>query len=119
MTVLTRDEIVKQRELQTELVPVPEWGGEVIVRALSGRERDAFEAAIVEQKGRKAIVNTQNIRARLVATAVVDEHGQPIFYPSDVDLLGEQSAAALDRVFSVARRLSGMSEDDVEELAKN
>jgi hypothetical protein len=34
-------------------------------------------------------------------------------------LLGEKSAAALQRVFEVGQRLSGLSDDDVEELAKN
>ena len=44
---------------------------------------------------------------------------RPLFYPSDVERLGETSAAALERVFSVGRRLAGMSDQDVEELAKN
>jgi hypothetical protein len=34
----------------------------------------------------------------------------------DVAALGERSAAALERVFDAARRLSGLSERDVEAL---
>jgi len=40
-----------------------------------------------------------------------------VLFRSDVKALGEKSAAALERVFDVARKLSGLSEDDVEELA--
>jgi hypothetical protein len=36
-----------------------------------------------------------------------------------VALLGEKSAAALQRVFEVGQRLSGLSDGDVEELAGN
>lgn len=120
MAVLTRDQIMQADDLRTELIAVPEWGGEVIVKALTGRERDAFEASIAgERQGKRVKLDLENIRARFVAACVVDEAGQPLFYPSDVALLGEKSAAALQRVFEVGQRLSGLSDGDVEELAGN
>lgn len=120
MAILTRDQIMAADDLQTESVAVPEWGGEVIVKGLTGRERDAFEAALVAgRQGKRARLNLDNIRARFVAACVVDERGQALFYPSDVELLGEKSAAALQRVFEVGQRLSGLSDEDVEELAGN
>lgn len=120
MAVLTRDQIMAAQDLATERVAVPEWGGEVLVKALTGRERDAFEASLTgDRVGRKVKIDLENIRARFVAACVVDERGQPLFYPSDVELLGEKSAAALQRVFNVGQRLSGLSDSDVEELAGN
>ena len=107
------------RRPAAELVEVPEWGGAVYVRALTGAERDQFEASIVEQRGRDVRMNMRNIRAKLVALTVVDEDGQRIFTDDDVAALGGKSAAALDRLFAVAQRLSGLSMEDVEELAKN
>ncbi len=64
-------------------------------------------------------MNLQNIRAKLVALTVVDEQGNRIFKDEDVKWLGNKSAAALDRIFEVAQRLSGLRDEDVEELAKN
>lgn len=121
MPNLTRDQIIAQmsKPLRTEDVEVPEWGGTVTVRELTGRERDAFEGSIVEQKGKKSVVNLDNMRAKFVAACAVDEQGQLIFFPSDVERLGDLSAAALNRVFDVGRRLSGLTDDDVEELVKN
>lgn len=119
MAVLTRDEILTANDKRSERVDVPEWGGEVIVRSLSGTERDAFEASITERRGRRVDVNLENLRARLVALCVVDEAGQTLFYPSDVALLGEKSASALQRVFNTAQRINGFSDQDVEELTKN
>ena len=106
-------------DIQTERVDVPEWGGSVLVRGLTGTERDEFEAGIVGEKKSEKRFNYRNFRARLVVLAMVDEEGNQLFGPADVRQLGERSALALDRVFDVAQRLSGISEDDVEELTKN
>ncbi len=51
--------------------------------------------------------------------AICDEEGKPLFTRSDVEKLGQKSAAVLDRLFTVAQRLSGVAEKDVEELANS
>ena len=117
--LLTRDEILKAQDLPTERVAVPEWGGELLVRGLTGAERDAFEQSIVETRGKNTRMNLRNIRAKLVALCCVDEQGNRLFSDEDAELLGRKSAAALNRVFEVAQRLSGLRPEDVEELAGN
>lgn len=102
-----------------EDVPVPEWGGVARVKALSGAERDRYEASLATQRGKKMQMDMTNARARLVAIAVIDEAGQPLFSPRDAEALGEKSAAALDRVFDAAMRLAGMKATDLEELTGN
>jgi len=119
MELLTRDQILNAQDLDSEDVAVPEWGGTVRVRALSGAERDNFEASITERKGRKTRMNLANLRARLVQLCVVDQKGKSLFRRTDIDALGKKSAAALDRVFDVCRRLSGMTEEDIEEMTEN
>lgn len=119
MSVLSRDDILNASDRPTRNVEVPEWGGTVIVRGLSGAERDAYEASmVVTSPGGKVRTNMRNIRARLVAMACVDSDGARLFTDSDVDALGDKSAAAMERVFDVARTLSGLTDDDVEELAE-
>jgi hypothetical protein len=117
--LLTKDAILSANDLVTEDVEVPEWGGTVRVRAISGAERDAFEQAIVTRKGKNVTTNLANIRAKMVALCVVDENGQRLFGDKDVLLLGTKSAAALDRVFTVAQQLAGLTDKDVDELAEN
>jgi hypothetical protein len=119
MTLLSRDAVLGADDRKTEDVPVPEWNGTVRVRALSGTERDAYEAGIVQLRGDGSkVVNLKNLRGRLVSLSCVDEDGARIFTDEDAIALGDKSAAALERVFDVARRLSGLSEDDVKELAE-
>ena len=117
--LLTRDMILKASSLRTEEVEVPEWGGTVLVRELNGRQRDEWEASLAVQRGKQMVPDVANMRAKLVARTVVGEDGEPVFTQQDVNALGELSAAALDRVFEVASRLSGLSEADLEAAAGN
>lgn len=117
--LLTKAQILGAADVLVEDVEVAEWGGVVRVRGLSGSERDAFEADSILRKGRDVRMNMKNLRARLVAMTVVDEAGERLFGFGDVEALGGKSARALDRVFGVAMRLSGLRDEDVEELAKN
>jgi len=119
MGYLTREEILRADDIVREVVEVPEWDGSVLVQGLTGAERDAFESTVVELRGRKTHINMENARAKLCALAMVDEDGQRVFRDSDVKELGQKSGAALQRVFRVAQRLSGLSDDDIEELIKN
>lgn len=116
MAILSRDEILNAQDLKTEEIQVPEWFGSVLVRALTGSERDQFEQAILIRKGKDTTVNLRNARAKLVVMSVVDAAGKRLFSDADVAILGRKSAIALQRVFEAATRLSGISEEDLEEL---
>lgn len=115
---LGHDDILKATALKTEDVPVPEWGGSVLVRELRGRERDEWEASLAVMRGKQMVPDVGNMRAKLAARVIVDEDLEPVFTQADVNALGELSAAALDRVFEVASRLSGLQPDAVEEMGK-
>lgn len=117
--LLGREDILNAPDIETVTVKVPEWGGAVLVRGLTGEERDIYEQSLIRVRGKKRDVDMRNARARLVAMCVVDENGDRIFSDEDVAALGKKSSAALDRVFDVAQRLSGLREEDMEELAGN
>lgn len=115
---LTRDAILAVKDIQLEEVAVPEWGGSVWVKGMTGAERDKFEASIIEFRGKSQKINFTNMRARLASLTVCDAEGARLFTEQDVHALGEKSAGALQHIFAVAQRLSGLSPDDVEELTK-
>lgn len=117
--MLSADDILGAKDIQTEEVFVPEWNGVVLVRGMSGVERDAFEDSLVKQRGKRVERNMENFRARLLQKCLVDEQGSPLFKKEQIPMLGRKSSAALDRCVTVAQRLSGISDEDVEELTKN
>jgi hypothetical protein len=117
--MLDRDAILAAEDKPNEILEVPEWGGSVRIRTMSGEERDAFEEAMIQGRGRNRRVNLHNIRANLTAQVLVDEEGARLFTQADIVLLGQKSARALDRIYDAASRLNGLSEKDVEDLAGN
>jgi hypothetical protein len=119
LPMLTRDQILESNDIQEEIVEVPEWGGTVTVRGMTGDERDKFESTVMHGKGKNIQLNWRSIRAKLVANTVVNGDGGRMFSDQDVTKLGKKSARALDRVFDVSQRLSGITKEDVEDLAKN
>jgi len=109
-------QILSKEDQTFDVVDVPEWGGKVRIRGMSGEERDAFEASVVGSNGK---MNTQNIRAKLVMLTVVNTKGERVFTKEQIVELGKKSAAALNRVYTASAKLSAISGKDVEELEKN
>ena len=118
MPVLGREAILQADDIVTEPVDVPEWGGTVLVKGMTGKQRDVFEKSMLTEAGKSRKINLENIRAKLCAATVVDKDGKELFTPDDVKALSEKSASALQRVYDVGARLCGLSNDDVEELAE-
>ena len=117
MSFLTKDQILEADDMSTQTVAVPEWGGDVLVGTLTGKQRDKFETEFASaSKGERGM---DNIRAKLCALSLRDEDGNSIFTLKDVNELGTKSAAALDRVFTAALSLNGFTQSDVDELAGN
>jgi hypothetical protein len=115
---LTRDEILAIKDIKIEEVPVPQWGGKIFVKGMTGAERDKFESSIMEYRGNSQRANLVNVRARMASLTICDENGSRLFSETDVLALGEKSAGVLQQIFEVAQRLSGMTKEDVKDLTK-
>jgi len=124
MAYLTREQILNTAgKLQREEVPVPEWGGSVLVRELTAEERDAYEASIFQAREVNNKIKVEwsrdNTKAKLACRCIISEAGESLFSQEDVDALGRLSATALNRVVDVIQRLSAMTSKDIEELEGN
>jgi hypothetical protein len=111
--MLTREQILAAEDSTVEIVNVPEWGGDVGVKTLTGFEKDSWEA---ERQLKDGVFNLENIRASLVAITACDAEGNRLFSLADVVDLGTKSVRALDRVFQAAKKLNGVSDEELDEL---
>lgn len=115
--MLTAEKILKADDLnELEKLEVPEWGGSLYVKIMSGVERDRWElmaAKAIEKPG------TANIRASLCAMTICNEKGKRLFGDNQIAALGAKSATVLDRIYAISKKLNKLSEDDIEELEKN
>lgn len=112
--------ILAAKDRVIEKVEVPEWEATVNIAAITGNERDEFEAWCVRGQESKAPDRARGTRAKLVAMALVDDDGSRVFGDDEIDLLGAKSAQVIDRLFDVALRVSGLpGAKAVEEAKKN
>jgi len=92
----------------------------VWVQGMSGTQRDAWERSLLVGRGKRRDVNTENVRARLAVRCLVDQpNGQRLFTDAEAEILGQLPAAVLNPIFEKAQRLSGVSDEDIDDLKKS
>ena len=117
--VLSRKDILEVNDLTTRIVPIPEWKGDVIIKMMTGTERDQFEDSLFEGRGKDRKSNYKNLRAKLLSMCLVGEDGKRLFSDKDIESLGGKSAKALDRLYTIATELNGIGAKEEEALTKN
>lgn len=94
---------------------VPEWGGvKVYIKQLTVGERDSFEVEAIQSKGSGLM---SDIRSKFLVRVLCDETGQPV--ASDYKELRTLSSKPCERLFELAQKHNKLTDDDVEDLAKN
>ena len=116
---LSRDDILTAKDIQTEVVSVPEWKGKVRVRGLNAAQRDKYQISLLREPGKSIKLALDNATSKLVSLCVVDGKGKRLFSQADIVKLSKKSGAALNRIYTIAQRLSGLGEDDIRELIEN
>ena len=118
-----KEDILKVDDLPREKFHVEQWNIDVWIRSLTSAERDDYEQSLITQSGRgrnmTMTANLANAKAKLVAKTLVDKEGKRVFLDGEAIKLGQKSSKAITKLYEIAQRLSGLTDDDVEELVKN
>lgn len=123
MQSLTRQDLPTRVSLPSEQVHVPLLGGYLRVQGMTLKQRAAFESSLQKPRSRSQRragdieIDVSELRQRLVAWCVVDDEGQRLFTDADIPALGDYPSAALEPIVEAAQRLSGIGENDIEEIA--
>lgn len=122
MDVLTREQILeaaRNAKIERARLTVPELGGDIYVRGMSGKERDKFEEGLRIRKGKRSgQTDLRNFRATFAVKVVVNEQGERLLNdsPEDVELFGKLPAGVLDRIIAKCTELSGKAEEEIDDL---
>ncbi|MFZ1396706.1 MAG: hypothetical protein WAS33_07410 [Candidatus Promineifilaceae bacterium] len=124
MTLLNFDDILAKQDKEFEDVEVPEWGGTVRIAAMSGTDRDRWELSMMQADDKSEHGFRMNFdaysRVRLVALCLVDDDFQRVFVTDkQVEALGQKSGAVMDRLYGIAQRVNGITDEDIDDLEKN
>ncbi len=115
---LSAENVFSADDMKIEPVDVPEWGGRIYVRRLTGRERDEFEQLMNDRRAGK-ILKVRGVISRIVALASCRADGSQLFTSKDAESrLDEKACAPLMRVFDAALKISGMRDDDIQNLTE-
>lgn len=114
---LTPDDIFGTSDLKIETCDVPEWGGAVCLREMSGTDREAWEREAFGDKGDRPVTNTH--RATLLAYCLCDSTGARLFVNSQIGKLSAKSSKVLIRLYAQAAAINGLSKEAKEKAAKN
>lgn len=113
---LNKDQILTATDLASKTVPVPEWGGEVIVQGMTAQQRDKM-LTMLDATG--AVVPDSEMKAFICAQCIVGDDGQRLFTDEDIKSLQLKNPKVLDRIAQEALNVSGMSAGAVDDAVKN
>jgi hypothetical protein len=117
MKLLNKDTFFAAEDLKHEDVEVPQLGGAVRIRVMTGSARDAFNEYIQSFGDEKRPASA--INAALLVQTCIDESGAPMFAMDEIDMLRDKSAAALDVLALAAMRINGLGVTAADDAAKN
>lgn len=115
MSILSKEQLLNApADLVYETVPVPEWGGDVILRSLTGADRMRIHAFLQEHP------NVDPVSVNL-AVAMVDESHTAILplERKSVEFLMNRSALVTERLYGRLRNLSPQGPQGVESEKKD
>lgn len=112
-----RDRILAADDIPSEMVTVPEWGLDVLVKGMTGADRASLLERAVNPDG--AVSFSRFYPEVVIATAHDPATDARLFDEADRDLLMQKSGAALDRVAQAGLRLSGMTDESAKAAGKD
>lgn len=114
MARLSREQILNAKDIKEKEIKVPEWGGEVLIKTLSAKERSLMMSEIFDLRT-GAPKNPETYYQIAIYYGCVD----PKFERTDIEVLGNKSGVALERVGQAILRLAGLDPSTIDEISKN
>lgn len=93
--------------------------GVVVVRGMTGTQRDEFEVESERRRKAKPFALPVLFRARLLQACCFTEAGAPLIPKDKVAAVGDLPAGPLEPLVNAALHLSGLAAGDVEAAEKN
>ena len=107
-----------ESKLETSEVMVPEWGGKILIRELTAKERMTMTKKMTSN-GKVDFAKLDIFAPFLLVHGIVDADGQNIVSNKDAEALTRKSSKIVDRIAKAVAALSGMSNEAAGEKLGN
>ncbi len=104
--VLSADDIFAVADVHVEEVEIPEWGGSVFVRSMTGEEASKFSEMVAKDK-------TDAMTKAIVLVTVKEDGISPLFTEDAVSRLRKKSLSALMKLQNRIIKMNGLRDEDV------
>jgi hypothetical protein len=109
MTVLSRDKLLKVKaEVPTEKISVPELGGEVIIRGMTGKEQTIFNRSVVKKGGDRNEVDDELFASKLIVQCLTDEKGERLLKEDEFAIVQGWPASVFQKLAQASLRVNGL-----------
>lgn len=116
---LTFKEILTAGAVPRETLHVPQLNGKVIIRGMSSAERDEMDMENAIHQQEHGYIDFKKWRARVVSKCLVDENDNLLVKnQADIDALAGVRGDAVEKMYELAAKLSGISKDDENAVKK-
>jgi hypothetical protein len=110
---LSRKEILGLNDAKIVKVAVPEWNGDVYIKALSGEERAVYADKLNQLK------RDVDKLSLILVTTLCDEAGKALFSHEDIPELNKRSSMVIDRLANESFKVNGLGVEAEEAAEKN
>jgi hypothetical protein len=115
---LTIEQILEAKEDKVAEVPVPEWGGTVFVRQLSGLESVNLAGSLRNIEGDETAIARERLVGALAAY-LCDANGASLATMDQARVIAGKSALAVNRIVMAGHKLNALDEQAIDTSAKN
>lgn len=110
-------EFLSVNDIKIEKVFIKSLQKYVYLKELTGQKKDEYDNWLANADKKTRILH---ISARLVSLILVNENGDFLFNNENMhELSGKVSAAALDEIIAAGRKMNDISNETIENEAKN
>ena len=112
---LNKASILEAIDRQPVSVDVSEWGGNVLLAPMTGKQRHRLEATFMQKELHEW---PDNYIASVLIGNIVDECGVQVFADTDAQKLAEKNGDVLQRLLKKLLDISGLGKESVEDAQK-
>lgn len=104
--------VADAKDIETEEVPIPQWGVTIEVRGMDGTNRSLYLNRFFKAKEEGNEEDLASIETDMLVFCCYDpEDGSQAFVAEDIPMLLTKSGAVIGRLATTAMRLSGLDKD--------
>lgn len=111
--LLSKGQIFASEDIQSKIINVPQWNGDVKIKVMSIEEQIEFEKLNKEKKHESDVIFA------MLYLCCVDEDGNKLFDKKDLPEMQKKSSAVILKLFKECLDLNSLNENDLEKQAKN